>query len=313
MNLKYFHPPAAARKSPSRHWLALVGFLAWLAPMLHVSGAVVTVTPEELRKQATSIGLIIDLRTNDEFARGHIPGAINIPYFAIETRSVPPAGAVVVYGDGLGRIDEAAATAAINSKPGVQASLLAGGLAAWESAGFPTTHPKGLSEAQVPVITYQQLERAQADGVVLADLRSRGGSQRVAAGTTAASRAPTDLRSAFPGARVVEPGPEAASRTGGPGTSPAPSDKTAIMRQLAGVNASQELIVLIDDGDGSAEQTLLKLRSGGNKRVVILAGGETILGREGRPGLRRVGYGVAGMKEPSEDFKPSTEEIVTIP
>lgn len=305
-----FLSPAPRGRSSGWLWLALAGSLAWLTPMLHVNGAVPTITPEDLRKGTaeTSIALIIDLRANNEFERGHIPGAINIPHFAIETKSIPPVGAVAVYGDGLGRIDEAAATAAIDGKPGVQASLLAGGLAAWESAGFPTTHAKGLSEAQVPVITYQQLERAQAHGVVLADLRSRGGSHRVAAGTNAASRAPTDLRSAFPGARVVEPGPRAASQSGGTDKSTGPSDKAAVMRQLAGVNASQELIVLIDDGDGSAEQTLLKLRSGGNKRVVILAGGETILGREGRSGLRRVGYGVAETQETSEDFEPSIQE-----
>lgn len=291
-----------------QRWLTL-GLLAWLGPMTGASGSVATITPEELRQgsENKSIALIIDLRTHNEFERGHIPGAINIPHFALETKSVPPVGAIAVYGDGLGRIDEVAATAAIDKKPGVQASFLSGGLAAWESAGFATTHQKGLAEAQLPVITYEQLKRAQSSGIVLADLRTRGGSQRIAMATNAAPRAPTDLRNAFPGARVVEPGPQLATQSSGPNKSPAPSDKTSVLRQLAGVKASQELIVLIDDGDGSAEQTLLKLRSGGNKRVVILAGGETILGREGRSGLRRVGYGLTEAEADSTEPEPSNE------
>lgn len=269
-----------------------------LLPLAGAAASVEAITAEEMRQaqEAGELGLIIDIRSPAEFERGHIAGAINIPHFALDTRSIPPAGAVAVYGDGLGRLDEAAAGEAVGEKPGVQAWLLAGGLSAWESAGFPTTHPKGLADADVPVITYEQLTEIRSAEIVLGDLRSRE-PKIAASGGNAAPPPLTDLRKAFPSARVIDQDAAAASN---PRSAPI-SREVAMMRELGRTDANRELIVLIDDGDGSAEKTALKLRSAGNRRVVILAGGETILTREGRPGLQRLGYGFAESEPENPD------------
>lgn len=296
------------RKNSWRRLFSTVA-LASLAPAVVAVGAVAEITPDELSegRGAKTIALVIDLRSHNEYANGHIPGAINIPHFAVGEKSVPPVGPVIAYGDGLGRFDEAAAVAQLNRKPGVDARLLSGGLSAWESAGFPTTHRKGLTDAHVPVITYQQLQRVEANQVVLADLRTRR-SQRTTAGADAASSTLSDLQSAFPGARVIEPGPARAAQSSDSDMT-AESGKASVMRQLAGVKARDELIVLIDDGDGSAEQVLRELRASGNKRVVLLAGGEAIIERDGRPGLERLGYGFNKASETPQDTEnQSTEE-----
>ena len=51
------------------------------------------------------------------------------------------------------------------------------------------------------------------------------------------------------------------------------------------------LMVLIDDGDGKALEMARILKANGVQRVVVLAGGERILERDGAPGLQRMGMG----------------------
>jgi 3-mercaptopyruvate sulfurtransferase SseA len=46
------------------------------------------------------------------------------------------------------------------------------------------------------------------------------------------------------------------------------------------------LFVLIDDGDGTAEEAAHRLKAAGIRRVVILAGGEEALRTEGRSELK---------------------------
>ena len=54
-------------------------FLAWGAA---ANAQVTDITQDELlqRIKANKAGLILDVRTPEEYAEGHIPGAINIPY-----------------------------------------------------------------------------------------------------------------------------------------------------------------------------------------------------------------------------------------
>jgi 3-mercaptopyruvate sulfurtransferase SseA len=49
---------------------------------------------------------------------------------------------------------------------------------------------------------------------------------------------------------------------------------------------SGRLYVLIDDGDGTAEEAAHRLKAAGIRRVVILAGGEEALRTEGRSELK---------------------------
>lgn len=277
----------------------IASFLTTLTVAATTATAVPSLSPEQLddAKKSGEIRLLIDVRSSQEFEQGHIPGAINIPYFALETRQIPAKGKVAVYADGIGKTDDLSAATRIDEKPGIEAVLLKGGLAAWESAGFPTTHQMGLSHAETPVITYQTLQKIQANGVVLGDLRTRGPQLLSARSASISAEKLSDLGSIFPHARIVEPGPLRIARSSDSNWQ-STSDNSDIAHELSRIRPTDELIVLIDDGDGSAEKTLRKLRTAGNKRVVILAGGETILRREGRPGLGRAGYTVGEIGEP---------------
>jgi phage shock protein E len=58
------------------------------------------VSSEEARRLVQSGARLVDVRTPDEFAAGHIPGAINIPVQQLETRIhelEPREGTVVLY------------------------------------------------------------------------------------------------------------------------------------------------------------------------------------------------------------------------
>ncbi|OYX63331.1 MAG: sulfurtransferase [Sphingomonadales bacterium 32-64-17] len=81
--------------------------------------------------------LLIDVREADEFADGHIPGAINMPLSGFSPRNIPDAeGRTVVLQCAGGKrsgqaLDQcAAAQSAIDTH-------LAGGIGAWKNAGFP--------------------------------------------------------------------------------------------------------------------------------------------------------------------------------
>lgn len=231
---------------------------------------------------------LVDIRPTREYENGHIPGAINVPLSVLEVKRMPRLGEVVVYGDGLGRNDGKTAVEALNRKPGIHARHLRGGLAAWESAGFATTHGKGLSPETVQHITYHQLLDGPLDEVVLVDIRNELDEVRPASGSSPVSSPPlSDLRRIFPGARVVEPGAP------GGATAPLSGERGSPMAVVFRINPQEELTVIIDNGDGVAASELArKMRGQGNRRVVVLAGGEEILRHGGRSGMGRMGGNV---------------------
>ena len=217
---------------------------------------------------------VIDIRSPERFAQGHIPGAINVPASLWPHKRLPPLGRVVVCGEGLGRND-AAAAAALGAKPGITAEILEGGFAAWESAHAPDTRKQGLSAEALNYVSYAELKAASANDVVLVDLR------RPAAPVHAVSSAPsattnqplTDLAQEFPGARRVQLGRVGTIANANPG----------------GGSGTPPLLVLIDSGDGSAQAIARRLKASGVRRYAILAGGELTLARHGQPGLQRTG------------------------
>jgi rhodanese-related sulfurtransferase len=103
-----------------------------------------TATHREIEPSALSTmlahgtALLIDVREPDEFAAGHIKGAINMPLSSFDPAALPPAdGKLVVLQCAGGKrsgmaLDRCAvAGAAITTH-------LGGGIAAWKAAGFPT-------------------------------------------------------------------------------------------------------------------------------------------------------------------------------
>jgi len=98
------------------------------------------ISPAELHNLlATTSVLLVDVREPDEFAAGHIAGAVNLPLSTFAPSNVPDAGdrTIVLQCAGGKRsgmaLDRcAAAQSAIDTH-------LAGGIGAWVAAGYPVT------------------------------------------------------------------------------------------------------------------------------------------------------------------------------
>lgn len=98
-----------------------------------------SISPAELqaKRQSGAAPLLVDVRTPEEYASGHIPGAVNIPFDQVAQRiaEVQSPNGVALYCM-LGpraRKGESALLAA-----GHKSVLhLEGGLAAWQQAGLP--------------------------------------------------------------------------------------------------------------------------------------------------------------------------------
>jgi len=255
-------------------FIGLPVMLGWLtAPALNVS---------DLQKEMAG-GLkvtVIDIRSPAAFAQEHIPGAINIPASLCPLKQLPPLGNVVVCGDGLGREDVAAAAAALSAKPGLKVETLDGGFAGWKNSQALTTRGAGFKPESFNYISYAQLKTVKPAGVVLYDLRKTASApaQVSAAVAVASTNVLTDLNAEFPGLIRAR-------------------SRAAAVQSAAGASS---LLVLIDNGDGTAEEEARRLKLGGNHNYVILAGGELVLARHGQAGLQRNPAGTAyGVKQPA--------------
>ncbi|EHK55782.1 ArsR/SmtB family transcription factor [Allomesorhizobium alhagi] len=81
---------------------------------------------------------VLDVRPPDEFARGHVPGAINVPLGDLESRlqEIDPALEVVAYCRGPWCVMSFEAVAALRAR-GISARRLEDGLPEWKAAGMP--------------------------------------------------------------------------------------------------------------------------------------------------------------------------------
>jgi len=120
--------------------LALVALL--LACGAPPSG-VTDITPDELLSSPPSATLILDVRSAEEFASGHVPGAVNISHEAVEGRIAElgddKARPVVVYCE-KGRRAGMAATVLLDAGF-TDVRHLVGDMGGWRSASRPTAKP----------------------------------------------------------------------------------------------------------------------------------------------------------------------------
>lgn len=81
---------------------------------------------------------VIDVRPADEFALGHLPGAVNVPLGQLEERLalLPPDREIVAYCRGPWCVMSFEAVALLR-KRGFQARRVEDGLPEWRAAGFP--------------------------------------------------------------------------------------------------------------------------------------------------------------------------------
>lgn len=132
------------KSKQSLYWTALGAFAAGLVIFVLVrplsnnsAGAISQLTPEQYatRYSEGSEHVLVDVRTPDEFASGHIPGAINIPVDSLEAEldQLPSDQEIVVYCQSGNRSAQASR---ILAGAGFNVSDL-GGIIAWRSNGYP--------------------------------------------------------------------------------------------------------------------------------------------------------------------------------
>jgi rhodanese-related sulfurtransferase len=90
--------------------------------------------------QARGAALVVDVRNDDSFRAGHIPGAMNVPIDEVERRSaeiISRAGslAIVTYCSCVNEHTSAIAAEMLNKAGACRATALAGGYPAWVAGG----------------------------------------------------------------------------------------------------------------------------------------------------------------------------------
>ena len=91
-----------------------------------------------LRRLREGAVTVLDVRPEDEFALGHLPGALNIPLRALEARlsELNPSQEIVAYCRGPYCVLSYEAVAALRAR-GFKVSRLEDGLPEWRAAGLP--------------------------------------------------------------------------------------------------------------------------------------------------------------------------------
>jgi rhodanese-related sulfurtransferase/biotin operon repressor len=95
--------------------------------------------PEVLARAKKGLVTVLDVRPPEEFAAGHVPGAINIPVHELEKRlaELPKRREVIAYCRGPYCLMSFDAVALLRRK-GLKARRLKDGLPEWRLAGLPT-------------------------------------------------------------------------------------------------------------------------------------------------------------------------------
>lgn len=102
-----------------------------------------TISPKALNEQTAADQplRVIDIRDGDDYAAGHIPGAMHIPIKRLEYNPafIPDDQPVVLYGNDHENLHEALKeeTLRILNERGIQILVLEGGLNAWIEARYP--------------------------------------------------------------------------------------------------------------------------------------------------------------------------------
>ncbi|PQO23920.1 ArsR family transcriptional regulator [Rhodobacteraceae bacterium WD3A24] len=103
------------------------------------------VSREELMARMREGGVtVLDVRPEDEYAAGHVPGALNVPIEALESRlaDLDPHHEIVAYCRGPYCVFSFEAVAALRAR-GFQVRRLEDGLPEWKAAGLPVEADTG--------------------------------------------------------------------------------------------------------------------------------------------------------------------------
>jgi len=95
------------------------------------------ISPAELHQMlASNSVLLVDVREPDEFAAGHITGAVNLPLSSFSPSIVPDAGDRTVVLQCAGGKRSGMALDRCNAARSAIDTHLAGGIGAWTAAGY---------------------------------------------------------------------------------------------------------------------------------------------------------------------------------
>lgn len=99
------------------------------------------VTAQELEAMLRAgDAVVVDVREVDEFAAGHIPGAINIPLSTFQPSKLPDTGGKKLVLTCLGGKRSAMALDKCGAAEAAVDTHLAGGFGAWQAARLPIEH-----------------------------------------------------------------------------------------------------------------------------------------------------------------------------
>lgn len=125
----------------SHRWLLFISLVAVLT-LVGCTGAMAD-APEPLPpaevKALYDAGeiTVVDVREPDDYAEGHIPGAINIPFDALEDRlDEIPQDKQVIFVCQAGPVSRSALEN-VRDQGFEDANNMDGGMSAWEEAGYP--------------------------------------------------------------------------------------------------------------------------------------------------------------------------------
>lgn len=119
--------------------IAIISGGALLLPNLQRRGARVSqLQATQYMNQAKT--LVLDVRSEEEFATGHLPSAKNIPLKELESRikEIEKSKANVVITVCASGVRSSSAVSILNKAGFEKAFSLDGGVAAWQSQGLPT-------------------------------------------------------------------------------------------------------------------------------------------------------------------------------
>lgn len=108
--------------------------------MMSTADPVGEIDPVEAQALAAQGALLLDVREPDEWAAGHIPGAVHLPLAAVEPSAVPTDRVVVAVCRSGRRSGEAARLLAA---AGRDMRNLAGGMQAWATQGGAVVRDDG--------------------------------------------------------------------------------------------------------------------------------------------------------------------------
>lgn len=128
----------AALRDVSEHRVAEVEQLlrTWLS---HRDEMEPVPAAEVLERARKGLVVVLDVRPAEEFAAGHLPGAVNIPIHALARRlkEIPKRKEVIAYCRGPYCLMSYDAVSLLRKK-GIKARRLEAGLPEWRAAGLPT-------------------------------------------------------------------------------------------------------------------------------------------------------------------------------